>query len=119
MKLRLVKSFDEGFKQLSSDMNRVKFSMTPFAMVHMHRVIMNFPGFIREWVLNDFSKRITFSFNFVHGSQNPQTIATCKSKSQGFLSVSMGTVTGNISVFLHCKKLKICLTTDKAAMEHP
>lgn len=33
--------------------------------------------------------------------------------------MSMGTISGNISVFLHCKKLKVCLTADKAAMENP
>jgi hypothetical protein len=48
-------------------MNRVKGSMTPFAMVHMHKVIMNFPSLIREWVFNDFSKRVTFMFNSVSG----------------------------------------------------
>jgi len=67
LRLRLVNSFDEGFKQLSDDMNSVKGSMTPFAMVHMHKVIMNFPKIIRQWILNDFSKRVTFVFSSVPG----------------------------------------------------
>ena len=79
LKLRLFTNFDDGFKQLSKEFNSVKQSITPFAMVHMHRIICNFPRVIRDWVFNDFSKRITFSFNFVRGSHNTQTIANCKS----------------------------------------
>ena len=62
-------------------MNRVKGSITPFAMIHMHRFILNFPALIRDWVYNDFSKRITFLFNFVHGPQTSSTFATCGSNS--------------------------------------
>lgn len=91
IKLRLMTSFEDGFNLLVNDFNSLKRSITPFAMVHMHKVICNFPSFIREWVVNDFSKRITFSFNYVQGSQNPQVMAGCKSISQGFMGVSMGT----------------------------
>lgn len=85
-------------------------------MVHMHRVICNFPSFIRDWVVNDYSKRVTFSFNFIQGSQNPHMMAGCKSISQGFMGTAMGTQSGNISVLSHCKKLKISLTADRAAI---
>lgn len=119
LRLRLVNSVDEGFEMLRDDMNKVKYSMTPFAMVHMHRVIMNFPSIIRTWILNDFSKRMTFTLSFVHGPQNPLTIASSKSKSQGFLACAMCTMSGSISVFSHCKRIKIGITADAAAIKHP
>lgn len=119
LRLRLVDSFNEGFKMLHDDMNKVKHSMTPFAMVHMHRVIMNFPSLIRTWILNDFSKRMTFTLSFVHGPSSPLTIAGSKSISQAFLACAMCTMSGGISVFSHCKNLKIGITADEAAMKHP
>lgn len=67
LRLRLINNFREGFQLLHDDMNSVKGSMTPFAMVHMHRLIMMFPSFLTEWILNDFSKRFTFVFNSVSG----------------------------------------------------
>jgi hypothetical protein len=88
-------------------------------MVHMHRVIINFPSFLRRWVLNDFSKRLTFVFNAMPGSQTQTTIAGSTQLSQAFLGMSYHTMSGSISVFTHCKKVKIGLTADKAVMKHP
>jgi hypothetical protein len=78
-------------------MNKVKGSMTPFAIVHMLKVTMNFPSLIREWVLNDFSKRVTFLFN----------------------GVSIKTLSESFSLFTHCKRVKICVTADKSVIKHP
>ena len=100
-------------------MNKVKYSLTPFAMIHMHKVIMHFPSIIREWILNDFSKRITFSFSFAFGPQRPITIANSRSISQAYLGVAMGTMSGAITVCTHCKKLKIGVTADAAAIKNP
>ena len=41
-------------------MDKVKLSMTPFAMIYMIKAIMSMPHFLREAVINDYSKRITF-----------------------------------------------------------
>jgi hypothetical protein len=60
LRLRLVENYEDGFKQIKSDMNKVKKSMTPFAMIFMLKAIMSMPHFIREAVMNDYSKRITF-----------------------------------------------------------
>lgn len=88
-------------------------------MVHMHRVIMSFPSLFRNWVLNDFSKRATFSFSFVHGPKRPVTVATSKSISQAFLGVAMCTMSGSFTVFCHNKKVKLGISADAAAMKDP
>lgn len=89
-------------------------------MVHMHSIIMRFPFLFREWVLNDFSKRFTFAYSFINGPVTPAaTIAGCRLKSMSFVEVAHGTMSGSISIFSHCQKIKICLSVDKAVMRHP
>ena len=100
-------------------MNKVKKSMTPFAMIYMIVFIMWFPKFFREWVLNDYSKRFTFVFSNVPGPRNPLCIAGCKTISQGFYVPAMKTVCGGIGILSHADVVKICVTADKAVMKHP
>jgi hypothetical protein len=66
-----VDDYKKGFKMISADMNKVKKSMTPFAMIYMIVLIMQFPKFIREAILYDYSKRFTFVFSNVPGTRNP------------------------------------------------
>jgi hypothetical protein len=60
LRLRLVENYEEGFKLIKHDIDKVKQSMTPFAMIFMLRAIMSMPHFIREAIITDYSKRITF-----------------------------------------------------------
>ena len=117
--MRLVDNFSEGYKAISNELSKMNRSMTPFAMVHMHSLIMRFPMLFREWILNDFSKRFTFAYSYINGPVNPTSIARCRSRSLSFVEVAHGTMSGSISIFSHCQKIKICLSIDKAVMRHP
>lgn len=88
-------------------------------MVHMHKVIINFPTFLRKLILNDFSKRMTFVFNVMRGSPHVTRIAGSKQLSQAFLGMSYYTMSGSISVFTYSKQVKIGITADKAVIKHP
>lgn len=59
--------YEEGFKLIQQDMDKVKKSMTPFAMIFMIKAIIFMPHFMREAVINDYSKRITFVISNVPG----------------------------------------------------
>lgn len=100
-------------------MDKVKVSMTPFAMIYMIKAIMSMPHFLREAIINDYSKRITFVISNVPGSRKPLKVAGCKSNSHGFFVPALKTCCGGISILSHADTIKICVSTDKAVMEHP
>jgi hypothetical protein len=81
LRLRLVENYEEGLKIIKNDTNKVKQSMTPFAMIFMLRAIMSMPHFIREAVINDYSKRITFVISLVPGPRKSLSIAGSKTYS--------------------------------------
>lgn len=118
-RLRLFDKFDDAFPAVASDLGKITTSLTPFGAAHMHKVIMRFPSFVRFWILNDFSKRFTFSYNFVHGPRSPNKLGQSHSISQAFFGVSICTMSGQISVFCHNGKVKVTIVADKAAMKHP
>ena len=66
---------------IKEDMDKVKISMTPFAMIYMIKAIMSMPHFLREAVINDYSKRITFVISNVPGSRKPLKVSGSKTKS--------------------------------------
>lgn len=81
LRLTIVDDFKEGFNIMRDDMDKLKRSMTPFAMMYMHKAIMNFPAMIREWIINDYTKRVTFGFEFIKSNSVPSTITGSKTKS--------------------------------------
>jgi WS/DGAT C-terminal domain len=119
LRLRLVDDYEKGFKLIKGDMNKVKQSMTPFAMIFMLKAIMCMPHFMREAVINDYSKRITFVISNVHGPRKALRIGGSKTFSEGFFVPALKTVCGGISIISHADVVKICISTDKAVMEHP
>lgn len=62
-------------------MEKVKKSMTPFGMIYMIKAIMSMPHFLREAVINDYSKRITFVISNVPGPRKPLKVAGCRTNS--------------------------------------
>jgi diacylglycerol O-acyltransferase len=119
LRLRLVDDYETGFKQIKGEMDKVKHSLTPFAMIFMIKCIMSMPHIIREAVINDYTKRITFVISNVPGPRKALTIAGCKTHSQGFFVPALKTVVGGISILSHADVVKICISTDQAIMEHP
>jgi hypothetical protein len=81
LRLPLVENFEEGFKSIKNETSKVEQSMTPFAMIFMLRAIMSMPHFVREAVINDYSKRITFIISLVPGPRKSLSISGSKTYS--------------------------------------
>ena len=119
IRLALVEDFGNGFRQISAAMSNVRQSITPFAMVFMHKAILIFPPVLRDLIMNDFSKRITFMYTNVAGPTSQMKICGSNSLSQGFFLAPFKTIGGAISVVSYNKKLKICMAVDRSVIKSP
>ena len=119
IRLALVDDFQIGFRHIRDAMSAVQKSITPFAMVFMHKAIMIFPPVLRDLIMDDFSKRITFMYTNVAGATSQTKICGSNSLSQGFFLAPFKTISGTISVVSYNKKLKICIAADRSTIKNP
>lgn len=116
MKLRLVDNLTSGISLINRDMMALKNSMEPIGLSYLIKVAMLLPEFLRSFIFEDFSDKMTFGFSNVPGPKQP--FVTCGSRGQGmgFVMPVGKTIVGSFSIISHADVVKIAITMDKAVM---
>ena len=116
LNLRLIDNYDTGLHQINSDMNVMKKSISPIVLAYLLKLVMMLPEFLRAYLNEDLSNKMTFGFSNVPGPKTPYKCAGSETKSLSFIMPVGKTVVGSFSIISHAKVVKMAVVMDKATM---
>lgn len=114
--LRLVDSLETGLAQINQDVNAIKKSLEPIGLSYLMKFVMQLPDFLRAYILEDFSNKMTFGFSNVPGPKTPIRTTQKYCQSMGFIMPVGKSLVGSFSIMSHADVVKIAIVMDKAVM---
>ena len=75
------------------------------------------PNFLRSFLLEIFTSKMTFGFSNVPGPKNPFCVTGCKSNSIGFAMPVGKTIPGSLGIISNADCIKAVITTDKGCAD--
>ena len=100
-------------------MQAFKSSQLPFAYIQLINVMMHTPLFMRDYLLGDYTNKLTFVWSNVPGFKNPLVVNNKKAKVIGFYPPAIKALIGQFGLISYVDRLKLGICMDKVAMQDP
>jgi len=116
--MRLIDNLETGLPQTKRDLDHMKTSLMPFGWYYASYFILSLPLILSDWILEDFSSKLSMGFSNVPGCREPWSVAGYKGTAFGFsmpLGRTVGVGWGAISFG---NNLKVIVCADKAAISN-
>ena len=119
VKLRFIENFKDGIPAISRDMDAMKKSIEPIAMVYVVKLLMFLPNMLRHLIMEDYAAKHTFGFSNVPGPKRQWVTAGARCQSIGFFMPVGWSLVGSFSIISHADVVKMGIGFDKACMSDP
>jgi len=119
LNLRLVDSLTEGIKLINRDMLALKKSIEPIGLYYVIMIVMQLPSFLRWYILEDYTTKMTFGFSNVPGPREPYVVDGKVNHGMGFVMPVARSIVGSFSIISHVDVIKVGVSMDAATMESP
>lgn len=96
-----------------------KNSQLPFAFTKVIGIAMAMPLVISDYLLDDFTNKMTFVFSNVPGPRAPITTTGKKTLALGFFVPAIKSIAGGFGVISYVDRIKIGILMDESAIPDP
>ena len=109
----------KGVKIINRDMLELKKSVEPIGLYYLIGIVMQLPSFLRWYILEDYTDKMTFGFSNVPGPKEPYVVDGKVNHGIGFIMPVGRTIVGSFSIISHVDVIKVCISMDKETMDTP
>ena len=100
-------------------MDELKKSLEPIGMSYVADFINTLPQFIRSYIMEDFTEKLSIGFSNVPGSKRPWITNGSPTKSVGFMMPVGKKLAGSVSILSYTDSLQLGVQMDKSIGTDP